>query len=1438
MRRWSVFLSLFIALQLLGQPKASIEHYSAQEGLPQRHIMDIIQDRKGFIWLATWDGICKFDGYRFTSYKASSADSIFMSNNRIDRIVEDTFGYLWLHTYDHEIYTFDPKIKKFAARFQIADKPFKTSAIESKPSGKVWLRSETMGVLCATGPSGIVEVFSKENKNLPHNTVHAVLEDRDSISWILTADGLTKVSFAADTVGNVENFYAPSGKSATKTPFFSALKMDSEIWFGSDKGRIFRYNEVDKRFVPHDFGINSNIIDIQKVYDNLFVILTSNDGLIICDKSRAIIKSVNQSTHKTLPTNELRSCFVDTNRYIWLETNLKGIAKYKVIEDELKFYRPNEYSNNTNDLPNFFILEDKLGDIWTHPHGGFSYYDVQGDKLMPFHNNPRANNWKFSDILHSMKMDRQGNIWLSTRSGGLEKIVFDNTSFKLNDFYSNGIPVTGAEVRSFLEDTSGNIWLSNMNRMISVYDSKRNFKGFLNQDGSVSKTGKPLDVATAYTFVQDRTGQIWIGTKGDGIYLLMPQKGAKDTYQMKHYAHEATDPYSLSNNAVYSIHEDASAHIWIGTYGGGLNLFDRANQRFINIHNTLQSFPEDAGLQIRSINSRHNQVYLGTTRGLIVMEMDFNKQRIKKYRKYVKGKGIPANDIYDITITHNDDVYIATFGGGMSKVDSWDAQGLPTQFKTYNTDNGLTSDIILSILEDQQGHLWLNSEGSLSRFHPDTETFEPFHDVTRAIQNQNFTEAHPILTQDGEIIYGCTDGMLSFLPSELSSHIFVPYLALTKFNVSNRGHRLDVLVDDIPEIILNHTENTFSIEYAALDYASPNGISYAYMLEGFDKNWIYSHGQRMANYTKIPPGKYTFKVKSTNSNGTWTENVRSLPLVITPSFWQTNWAYVLYIFSTVLLLYLILRSIIIFYRMRDKVRLERAQTEMKTSFFTDISHEIRTPLTMIVSPIENILQGQQTQVEIKHHLQYVLNNANRMLKMVNQILDFRKVQDQKLRISEVPIGKYIEDLCDTSFNISATEGLQLHVDNQIGETQIWADPESMEKLAYNLISNAIKFSGKEKHIDIRIFRKDDGIALQIRDRGQGMDKDTLNKVFTRFASYNKDKSKPSTGIGLSIVKEIVDKHHARISVESALAKGTTFTVLFQLGLDHFSKDENMEISRRHKATASKDGSHQVLALDNRSQETSILVVEDDSDLRSFIVSVLQVHYLVYSAENGKEGYESVLQHMPDFIISDSMMPVMDGITFLSQVKANNNTSHIPFILLTAKTSNQDELEGIHKGADDYITKPFSVPLLVAKIDNILQQRKRYTSYLTDVAAAREQGTKKEKTKSITEEDAQFLENLRERVLQHIDDNRFTIEDLVGYTLLSRRVFFNKVKSLTGLAPIEFVREIRLKYAAELLKTKQYRIKEVVYMVGFSDIKYFSLCFKEKYGMTPGQYKSQ
>ncbi len=1464
--RFLILCAILLICQFssIGQTKCHIEHYGTEDGLPQHTIMDILQDKRGFMWFSTWDGLCKFDGYNFYTYKIQQGDIYHMRSNRIDYIKEDKYGNIWTLPYDQEPHRFDPRTETFMGLRSLPEyKDFTFNATEIIPtkSGKVWLISEKMGCVCVSDSTFNVELFNTDNKKIQANQVYGIHEDNEKNTWLLTNNGLYSLSPDNKKISKIfSEKETATGKNLQD--FYCAEESDDQIWFGSDKGRIWIHDKKSGQFELLKTPTNSTIQDIKNINEQYTIIVTCLDGFIIYNHLSKQMVKYNSSNLPEMTAHEIISCYIDKSMNVWLEMNQLGIYKFNLDTKEIKHFTLKIESAISNVFPpNFFIFEDNANRLWVHLRGGgFAYYDKENDSLIPFFNEPNSPTWRFSNMMHAGFSDQQGNLWLSTRSHGLEKVIFNNDVFEPTIVDPNIHSTINNDIRAILEDHKHNLWVSSKGGKVFVYDSSQRQQGYICENGEIG-FGKPLSGIT-YCMIEDNQHNIWLGTKGEGVYKLTPTQGSPK-YKIENYKNSGDNLYSLSSNSVYSIFQDKLGRIWVGTYGGGLNLFDESQKRFINHKNNLKNYPIQYGSQIRIISSdKYGNICVGTTLGLIIFSPEFNTTGEINYKSYVRVPGekesISANDIYDICTTHDGDTYIATFGGGLNKINSWDNNNLPESFISYTRKDGLPSDVILTLSEDKHNNIWVVTEGNITKFNLQTNSFETYSEINRLIQNQNFSEGARAMTSDGVLHFGYSKGFISVNPDKIQDNNFQPYVALTRLQISNKNvpigesSPLTESLDYLKSVKLNHKQNFINIEFAALDFIETKKISYAYKLEGFDEDWIVTQKQRVANYTNLSPGKYTFKVRSTNSDGIWMDNEHLLNIEITPSFWQTGWAYTIYFILLATILFIILRTIFIFYRLKYRVRMEHEQTEMKSRFFTDISHEIRTPLTMIVSPIENILEDEKTPNDIKNQLQLVLKNANRMLRMVNQILDFRKIQKQKLNLQETNIGEYVSEICNNFSKTAEARNITLSINNNTQGLKIWVDPDSIEKLVFNLLSNAIKYTPANKSIEVNIshIKKDNTISLQVKDEGKGMSKEIQNKLFTRFASFNKDKNNPSTGIGLSIVKEVADKHHAKIAVNSEINAGSSFTVFFYMGIDHFKDDTNVtytyetepkeEINTIEENKIEEHITETMPSVVEKNQKLSILIAEDDNDLRTFISTILISHYDIIEAKNGKDGYELALKNQPDFILSDLMMPEIDGIEFLQQIKENEDTSHIPFILLTAKTDIESKITSLNYGADDYITKPFSVKYLKARIENILNQRKHlYEHYIKDKNLIIPASHKKTETENqyITPHDEIFLKKVREEIEKNIDNSNFLIEDLVASMAMSRTVFFKKLKSLTGLAPIEFIRDIKIKHAADLLETQRYSIKEVSFMVGISDTKYFTQCFKKAYNMTPSEYKA-
>ncbi|MEL1242243.1 hybrid sensor histidine kinase/response regulator transcription factor [Flavobacterium flavipallidum] len=1445
-----LILNLLYHSVIFSQENYAFEQYHVEDGLPHNIINRIIQDKKGFIWIATTNGLSRYNGYSFANFKPKVSDKIIMKNNRIDKILEDTVGRIWItsEAIDSRVYCFDPRTESFWSPeliTNLVNKKFNIGQIKITKSGNVWLLSKNDdGCILVSNSKYSTKVFHKKHNNLKNNKINNVFEDSKKQTWILTNNGITLIN----TFKPAQQSITFQKKNQKNFEFYSAIELEDEIYFGGSNGNLAIFSKENKKLKIKNIPLNANIIQLKKLDPQTILAITDQKGFCTINLITAVITKFDSNTLPQLKTNDLIPIAFTKQHQLWFNTaKEKGIYLFDFKLKKL-FNFPgikNDPVNTTTPL-NAFVITDKKGTIWVQPYGGvFSKFNNAQKKLIPF----KLPNSSISNGLHTAFFDRQGSLWYNIEATGLSKITFSDYNF-INSPLQN----PPRNVRSLFQDKKQNIWVGTKQKQIILFDKNLNQlgmiapTGMLNQSASWSKT--------AYSIIEDKDQTVWIGTRGDGLYKLTPLKEAYH-YKVEHYLNNNKNNYSLSSNDIYSVYEDHNGLIWIGTFNG-LNLIEEdkfGKLRFINHKNRWTNYPLDSFNKIRCIKeTKEGVILVGSTGGLVAIKSSKNRfhnlGNLKSYNiSSHKPNGLMSNDIMDICITQKGLTILATADGGISKVISKNHQGFPLQFKTFGRNEGLPSANMLSIVEDNNHKIWTATDDILTRFDYKKEYFEVFPELKWILSNTNFSEATKIKLQSGELLFGYTEGIVRFFPNQIKTNDYAPYLAFTnlrlfnkKVEINSNNSPLILSLDNNKKIVLKHNQNFFNIEYAALDYKNPKNIKYAYKLEGFDEKWNFVNNQRTAFYTNVPKGSYTFKVKSTNSQGNWVANERSLRIKVEPSIWNTTLAYIIYALLIIGCILLINRTMITIYQLKTNAKIEKDMFDMKQKFFIDISHELRTPLTLISGPIEYLINDNRTPEIIKKQLSYVSQSTSRLQRLVNQILDFRKIQDQKLKISEINLTEFASDIFNNFIEIAQEKKINYNLEILDDDIKLWADKNALEKIIMNLLSNAFKYTPDEKAIRLRIYKTEKKIGLTVIDEGIGISEEHHNSIFNRFSSFNKNSNNTSTGIGLSMVKELVEKHHGEINFESKTNKGSSFSVFFKQGYSHFTDEVEISTEEESKDTIeNKLIKTQPITLYNNPEDSQekikILVVEDDLKLRTFLKNVLEDDYEILEAEDGEIAYQKILEATPDFIISDIMMPKLNGVELLQKIRNNIETSHVPVILLTAKTTIESQLEGLSYGADDYITKPFSVSYLKARIVNLLEQRKR----LQGIFDSYEKSDPKEynpKPYLITDQDEQIMQKVMLAIEENIDNNDFSVEDLGSVVGLNRTSFYYKIKSLTGYTPVEFIRDVRIKRAAQLLMNSQLLIKEIAYMTGFSDMKYFTKSFKNKYDVTPSEYRKE
>lgn len=642
---------------------------------------------------------------------------------------------------------------------------------------------------------------------------------------------------------------------------------------------------------------------------------------------------------------------------------------------------------------------------------------------------------------------------------------------------------------------------------------------------------------------------------------------------------------------------------------------------------------------------------------------------------------------------------------------------------------------------------------------------------------------------------------------------------------------------------LQADERNFIITFAALDYVNSPAIKYAYRIKGLNDQWIDLGNNRSASLVNIPAGDYLFQVKSTNADGVWVDNVTSLSIHIAPVFGETIWAILLYTIIAVGIMLVVVYIVIRITNLQRRVDFEQQISNLKLRFFTDISHELRTPLTLITSPIDEVISNEKLSDVGMENMQVAKRNADRMLRLINQILDFRKIQNDKMKVlvEQVDVIPLILKIYGNFVPMAHTHRIDFRLICPLDTFVMYTDVDKLEKILFNLLSNAFKYTPDEKSIFLSVTCEKQILCLQVKDEGRGINAQKLNRLFTRFDTLDEANPNMSTGIGLSLVKELLNLLHGTVRVDSKLGEGSSFFVRLPGSRDTFDADANAEfILADGENSGSKTVVPDNLIEEEEDKETRILIIEDNEELRHFICGVLAREYVVFEAGNGRQGLEMTLSELPDIVISDIMMPEMDGIEYLKQVKGNSDICHIPIILLSAKSSLNDQIQGLEYGADEYITKPFSSAYLKARVDSLLKQRQMLYDYYTSKMREEKDASFMEQlapsTPQVTHFDDDFICNILQSVEENIQNSEFRIDDLAEAMSMSRTVFYRKVKSLMGVSPVDFVKTMRIKRAVQLLEQDELTVSEVGYMSGFTTPQYFSRVFKEAMGCTPKEYK--
>ena len=1370
----------------------------------QGRITHIIQDRKGLLWMSSYNGLHRYDGYDIVKYK-----SFPLVSNHIHMICENSDGDIWCIS-SQRLYLF----KTREERFIDVHKVFETNApsnividrIFPLSNGVTWMVS-IKGECFRFKNSDPLNSCERLNYLLGSNEdVYNVFLDKDGKEWIMSAKGLL-VYGESNVVSNLPYYY-----------HYSILEGE---YFATLGGSICYYERKSK--ILSDVSISDKVGRIHHCQ-------LGKDSLLYLATDSGLFSLELNSKRESVLLNEclLKNFYKDSRGNVW------GITpEYRIV------LLSSDGSLSFTSLPSdiqitdyrVYFKEDEQGVIWLffHDNSDICYYNTRLAQFV----RPRNPNPIYKKI-YGFLDDNSGNVYFRTDDGMLKTSLHSNL-FEVEN------PAQEHEVRCMMTDNKGRIWICGRNKTIQIFDSEFNRLGYLNSQGNITEKPK-LTSILAYSIMQDSQGRIWIGSRMKGVYLLTPKSDSL-SFDISHYGFKVGDIDGLQHAAVFSIFEDSRQNIWVGTHNGGLHLWN--DGKFIHYGNGLSKDSGAKPMGVRQIfEPRPGIIAVCSKEGFFTFSNDFARpEEVHFYanEKSEKPGSLSENDVVSAYQCADGTIYLATMSGGLNVIESSDILSNNIIFKSFTHDNGLSSDALFSVIEENDHKLWLVGYDALMRFDRHTHEIETY-DISHFGVKLRFSEALPIKFHN-RLYVGTTIGLIHFDPSLIKKNEFDPSLVITGLNVQQIPSYERISLDN--HLQLDSDERNIEIKFAKLDfYNGPSRIRYAYKLDGVDKTWNYT-SKNSVTYLNLPKGSYPFRLRATNGTGVWSDNDLVLNISVAPRFFESVWGYLFMLLVLVLIMLVIFYYYRRFYWLRHRLSIEKEMSEVKLDFFTDISHELRTPLTLIGGPVAEMKKDTSMTAKSRYYLDLVDKNTQRMLNLINQILDIRKLQNNQMKmvIQSVDVMVTLRSIME-QFNALAEQhniDFVLKENNNLLNT-LWVDRDKFEKIFYNLLSNAFKYTPDGKRICVSVHSENSGLFISVIDEGCGISEEHQKQLFRRFETIMKNNLfKPSSGIGLSLIKQYVEMHRATITVQSKKGEGSCFCVKFLWGKEHFDKDkveiiENIEpIVTSESVSESSDAIQDLSTQDTRPQ---VLVVEDNDDVRGFIMNILSEQYRVCEAENGEIGFVKAQQLWPDLIISDVMMPVMDGFEMLQKVRKDNDLYSVPVILLTAKSALENKIEGTTLGADDYITKPFSASYMLAKVGALIEQRRLLKARLLQQLIPSENKTIKALEPSsvnITSMDEEFINRLMECVDKHMSEENFTLAIFIQDMNMGRTVFCNKVKSILGVSPMDFVLDMRMKRASQLLSSHQFTVSEVAYKVGFSNPKYFSKIFKKHYGFAPSEF---
>lgn len=1334
---------------ILASQRYHFSNLSVKDGLSQLHVTCIYQDKLGYMWFGTRNGLNKFNGNSFEIFWNHADDEQSISSNTIACIIEDAEGNLWIGT-ENGLNKLDKKRKGFK-RYYLAN-----------------------------------EADSVNNKIL---SLHI---DADGVLWVGTLSGLF--------------IYEPESDSL-------------------------------KSVYIRELADNSVSAILEK--DNHLYLASSKNGLLIYDRQKKRIVRSYQTNSKTLPviSNYIKDIYIDKKDNIWLGTYKDGVCVIKHdLSEVVQYNTSNGLSNNSIRC----IKESPSGEMWVGTFDGLNIINPVTSRITSYKSGALSHH-----SVYSILFDRMQTIWIGTYAGGAD---YYNPYGHLFDFYNPGavlndnIGILGPSI-----EYDGTLYICSEGGGLISFDLKQH-------------------TFRQYTLPQNNdnpTRSIFKTIYLDGNRILCGTSQG-EVYEFNLHSHQFSLFYQTTDRRpIYHISKSHSGQFIIGaiSMAEGLAFISNDGQRTVQSGFPVKGKGEVHFSHVICVCEVDNDVYLiGTKSDGLFCYDKINHTLIS----YNQTNGFAAKSISSILKDRSGRIWISSIDGGLSEL------VLSTgKFTTYNEKNGLLNNQVCKVVEGNDNSLWLTTLNGISNLDLRTRNIINYSQES-GIQVQEFSPCTGIRLSDNRIFFAGNNGFTLFNPNDIITNPNVPPVILDKLYINNNLVQPDdengILKENIStqkKIVLKYNQTNIMIEYAALNYIFNNKNEYAYKLEGFDSEWNEVGNRRIAYYTNIPAGTYHFTVKGSNNDGIWNEEGATLEIIVLPPLWKTWWAYLIYFAVIIALIAFIIRYFTEKKRLQNNIRLKQMEAEVHEEYyqernrlFTNFSHELRTPLTLIIAPLEEFVRRTDLVDDVHYKSKLMLRNAQRLLRIVNNLMDLQKNESgtMKLQVSENDIIKFTHEAVASFQDLALYRNIHLKFHHSSDRQLLWFDWNLLEKVYFNFLSNAFKNvpDGGSVSVELNVKAlselaffipaklnkyKNDKIqylTLSIQDNGVGIAPNELEKIFRPFYQVAQNEhSKSGTGIGLSLSKAIIEMHHGTVWAENAPESGAVFKFVMPIDKNLFSAEEIAESTDNETVLLNVELPDNAYEADNSSKKQStILVVEDNRDLNNYICSCLADKYNVIGVTNGEDALAKAVYLLPNLIITDLMMPKMNGIELIQQLKKDMNTSHIPIIMVTAKTGTDDIREGYAAGADEYITKPFDASILKVRVDNLIQNREKLKELYSKNFSLESLGV------DVTSVDEKFMQKLYATLQQNIANSDLNLDAFCKELGLSKSNLYRKIKQITGYSPNEFIRNFRLETAAKMLKETDMTITEVYCAVGYNSLAYFSNCFKALYGMSPTEFKNK